>query len=86
MHTLDKIRLVETGAELYDLEKGPREFVNLADLPGNEEILRQLDDLLWQWMESVSDPLLKGPVVSPAYLETMGHYQRWISGRVRAIP
>jgi arylsulfatase A-like enzyme len=53
--------------ELYDLEADPWEQTNLTGEAAHAEVQAQLDALLWRWMEETGDPLLKGPVASPAY-------------------
>ena len=53
--------------ELFDLGADPNEFSNLADRPGYADAQDHLDTLLWEWMESVDDPLLRGPVSTPSY-------------------
>jgi arylsulfatase A-like enzyme len=53
--------------ELYDLEVDPLEQTNLSGDPRYAEIERELDTQLWTWMADTQDPLLQGPVASPAY-------------------
>jgi N-sulfoglucosamine sulfohydrolase len=57
--------------EMYDLVADPDEQRNLAGLPETAEIERALDARLWQWMDETGDPLLNGPVPSPAYRRAM---------------
>ncbi len=53
--------------ELYDLEQDPLEQHNLAGQAGVADLERRLEARLWAWMEETQDPLLLGPVPSPAY-------------------
>lgn len=46
--------------ELYDLEKDPHEFYNLAGDPSLGHILEELKEKLNQWQEETNDPLLQG--------------------------
>ena len=64
--------------ELYDLDADPLEQRNLAGQPEVAEVERELDVRLWRWMEETDDPLLHGPVSSPAY-------RRAISSRPPAV-
>lgn len=57
--------------ELYDLRADPDEQTNLADDAGYAEVRRELDARLWAWMRETGDPLLDGPVPSPAYRRAM---------------
>jgi N-sulfoglucosamine sulfohydrolase len=57
--------------ELYHLETDPLEQTNLAGNPALAEIEREHDNRLWQWMEATDDPLLTGPVPSPAYRQAI---------------
>ena len=63
--------------ELFDLENDPNEFTNVANRPEHKAVQARLDTLLWEWMEIVRDPILKGPVQSPAYLAAMQDYGQW---------
>ncbi|HEX6506152.1 MAG TPA: sulfatase [Chloroflexota bacterium] len=57
--------------ELYDLDADPLEHRNLAGDPDLVGVERWLDTRLWSWMEETGDPLLYGPIVSPAYRESL---------------
>ena len=63
--------------ELFDLDNDPNEFTNLAGKVECAESQRELDARLWQWMESVDDPLLRGPVATPSYGAAKGDYEAW---------
>lgn len=72
-------RRVIPQVELFDLKADPNEFENLADRPDHQEVQRRLDTQLWNWMESVHDPLLAGPVSTPSYLAAIADYKAWRS-------
>jgi N-sulfoglucosamine sulfohydrolase len=57
--------------ELYDLGADPLEQRNLAGHDEFTEVERWLDGRLWSWMERTADPLLQGPIPSPAYQRTL---------------
>jgi N-sulfoglucosamine sulfohydrolase len=57
--------------ELYDLDVDPLESQNLAGRPEIASIQSDLDARLWHWMAETGDPLLNGPVPSPAYRRAM---------------
>ncbi|MCI0397288.1 MAG: sulfatase [Chloroflexi bacterium] len=57
--------------ELYDLERDPRERMNLAGRPETAGEERSLRRRLRRWMEETEDPLLTGPPPSPFYRATM---------------
>lgn len=52
--------------ELYDLTADPAELTNLAGKSEYTDVELWLDTRLWTWMEETDDPLLRGPVESPA--------------------
>lgn len=52
--------------ELYDLQEDPLEQRNLARDGRFTEVRRWLDSRLWSWMRETDDPLLFGPIPSPA--------------------
>jgi N-sulfoglucosamine sulfohydrolase len=53
--------------ELYDLIDDANEWTNLANVPEYEEIFRDLQTRLVQWMRETADPLIEGPVESPRH-------------------
>jgi N-sulfoglucosamine sulfohydrolase len=53
--------------ELYDLEKDPNEFTNLYYDPGYSAVVRELSARLLLWMQSIEDPIIKGPMPDPWY-------------------
>lgn len=57
----------EDNLELYDLLNDPGETVNLAAEPSYADVRDQLRRALVDWMRDTADPLLDGPVVSPAH-------------------
>lgn len=61
--------------ELYDLNADPAEMVNLAGSPAVAALERELDARLWAWMDETADPLLEGPVASPAYRQAMASWR-----------
>jgi len=63
--------------EFFDLQTDPNQFDNVADRREYADTKRQLDNMLWEWMESVSDPLLKGPVRTPSYESAIDAYAQW---------
>ncbi len=63
--------------ELYDLQKDPNEFENVAEDPHYAEVRRTLEERLWHWLEELDDPILRGPVPTPHYLKAQGAYKEW---------
>lgn len=70
--------LIETGSpgekalfparpaeELYDVEKDPHEFVNLAGNPDHCGVLNDLAARCDRWMQETNDPALQGPISQP---------------------
>lgn len=62
--------------ELFDLEKDPNEFNNVAENPEYAETVLELSNLLWKWMEEVDDPMLKGPLCTPFYQMAVADYHQ----------
>lgn len=65
--------------ELFDLKADPHEFNSIAYQPEHADVQRRLDGMLWKWMESVHDPLLVGPVRTPAYEAAIKDYAEHLS-------
>ncbi|MCU0510118.1 MAG: sulfatase [Anaerolineae bacterium] len=51
--------------ELYDLVNDPGETRNLIEDPGHEVVKDELADRLGDWMATLSDPILRGPISAP---------------------
>lgn len=63
--------------QLFDLQADPHERKNLTQNPEYAEMTKDLSNQLWTWMEKVDDPILKGPIISPYYLEAIQDYSRF---------
>lgn len=57
------------AAQLFDLEKDPFEYLNVAADRQYAAVLRDLDARLMAWMKQVDDPILRGPTATPYYLD-----------------
>jgi N-sulfoglucosamine sulfohydrolase len=64
------------AVELYDLDTDPLETRNLAGQPEVAAVESDLDARLWRWMEETGDPLLHGPIPSPAYRRALAAWDR----------
>jgi arylsulfatase A-like enzyme len=51
--------------ELYDLREDPEEFENVADDPDYATVRADLDERLWEWLDTVDDPVLAGAMAEP---------------------
>lgn len=69
-------RIKQPVAQLYDLEKDPNEFHDVAQDPAYKEVYDILSARLFQWMEDVNDPSLNGPMPTPYYLEAIEEYHQ----------
>ena len=67
---------VRPPVELYDLEQDPWEHRNLAEDPQYAAVQADLRQRLLAWMQTTDDPLLRGPVASPYYADTVGWLTR----------
>ena len=63
--------------QLFDLREDPHERNDLAQSPEHTQIVRDLSDKLWRWMQEVGDPILDGPLVTPYYEKAMEDYHRF---------
>ena len=64
---IEEIAVHRPAVELYDLRADPLEQENLAAQAQHRYLERDLLTCLYRWMESTGDPLLQGPVPSPAW-------------------
>ncbi len=62
--------------QLFDLKTDPHERNDLAGSPEYANIVTDLSNRLWTWMEEVGDPILDGPLVTPYYRQAMEDYHR----------
>ena len=62
--------------QLFDLKTDPHERNDLAGSPEYANIVTDLANRLWRWMEEVKDPILDGPLVTPYYRQAMEDYHR----------
>lgn len=53
--------------EFYDLREDPEEIHDLSQEPGAQEELTRHKALLFEWLESVNDPVLQGPTRTPRW-------------------
>lgn len=67
-------RIKQPVVQMYDIEKDPNEFEDIAREPAYQETYKELSNRLWQWMEEVSDPSLKSPIPTPYYHEAVAEY------------
>lgn len=71
-----------TGArpffELYDIEADPFELENIGTKKEYDYIVKELSTKLFDWMQSVDDPLLKGPLSTPYYEKSMEDFRETI--------
>jgi len=58
----DKIEIQRTKEELYELKEDPNENHSLAYILAYNEILLELRQNLFNWMQRTNDPLLKGKI------------------------
>jgi len=63
--------------QLFDLKDDPHERKDLAALPEHADLVEDLSNRLWHWMEQVGDPILKGPLVTPYYRQAIRDYHRF---------
>src|SRR5690606_6546759 len=62
--------------ELYDVVNDPCHLHNLADDPAHADGRQAMSDLLWDHLEAVDDPILRGPVPTPTYRRAIAAYHQ----------
>jgi arylsulfatase A-like enzyme len=68
---LPDLDAVRPPVELYDLDNDRWEQRNLADHPEYTAIQADLKHRLLGWMQETDDPLLRGPIASPYYVDAL---------------
>ncbi len=69
--------------QLFDLRNDPNEFNDVAADPKYAEVVKDLSKRLYAWMKEVDDPLLKGPIATPYYLESIKSFRECVGERPR---
>ena len=64
--------------ELYNIIDDPFELHDLGSDPQYKEIVIELSAQLMDWMKSVNDPLLKGPLSTPYYEKSVEDFEKSI--------
>jgi arylsulfatase A-like enzyme len=62
--------------QLFDVQNDPDQFNDIADKKENAAIVKSLSKKLYDWMASVGDPLLKGPLPTPYYQRSMEEFRK----------
>lgn len=70
---------VANPIQLYDLVNDPIEFEDLSRNADHDALRDSLDDRLFSWLREMNDPILDGPIRSPAYERAMGDYHDWLA-------
>ncbi len=70
-HMLREFAGYKQPVELYDLQADPWEMNNIAPSAEHAEVRTDLSRQLLRWMRDTGDPLLQGPVSSPAYRKSL---------------
>ena len=60
--------------ELYDIEADPWEMNNLAEEKSPQPLRTELHRRLMDWMQSVQDPILEGPIITPYFRKAMDSF------------
>lgn len=62
--------------KLFDLEQDPLELNDLSDDPACAGVLEEMNGRLWDWLERVDAPILRGRVRTPYYEMSIADYRR----------
>ncbi|MFP4029116.1 MAG: sulfatase [Candidatus Brocadiia bacterium] len=60
---------------LYDLSNDPLQERNLVEDPVCGDVLEEMNDRFWGWLEEIDAPILNGPVRTPYYGLAMEDYR-----------
>lgn len=77
-------RRLRKPVRLFDLAADPLELRDVSDDPAYAAALSDMNARLWSWLESVDDPILRGPIPTPFYRRATADYQRWRNARPTA--
>jgi N-sulfoglucosamine sulfohydrolase len=64
--------------QLFDIVNDPDELLDIADKKENAAVVEALSKKLYAWMEAVDDPILKGPVHTPYYRQSMEAFRKTV--------
>jgi len=59
----DRIKIPRPERELYDLINDPHEQVNLMADSEYENVAKELEDMLFNWLKRTNDPILRGKIL-----------------------
>ena len=68
--------VLEPAVKLFDLAADAMELYDVADEPAYADIRADMERRLWWWLESVDDPILRGPVPTPFYRAAIDDFRR----------
>ena len=69
--------ILRRPVQLYDLAVDPLELHDVSGDPAYADALAEMNRRLWRWMESVDDPVLRGPIPTPFYQQARADFQAW---------
>jgi N-sulfoglucosamine sulfohydrolase len=64
--------------QLFDIVRDPDELHDIGGRQENAGLIKELSRKLYAWMKAVDDPILKGPVPSPYYRQSMDDFEKAI--------
>ncbi len=64
--------------QLFDLQKDPDEFHDVARQPEYAPVVKELSQKLHAWMKEVDDPLLQGPIATPYYQRSIEAFRAMV--------
>ena len=75
---LAEINVHSAMVELYDLNRDPNEFQNLAGDPQYKAIQKELDDALWQFLVEHDDFIIHGPTRNEHERKTQEEFEQYL--------